>query len=102
VHIVIAGNGSEIPAHIAPRLFEPYLTPKPEKRDLAFSCLGELSPGTAANWFFEPPTESRLVLISSPEMGISARRLHPSAEHQIRRSHVVSWSRRYDLPSSQS
>lgn len=30
VHIVIADNGSGIPEHIAPRLFEPYLTSKPE------------------------------------------------------------------------
>jgi signal transduction histidine kinase len=30
VHIVIADNGSGIPAHIAPHLFEPYLTSKPQ------------------------------------------------------------------------
>jgi signal transduction histidine kinase len=30
VHIVIADNGSGVPAHIASRVFEPYLTSKPE------------------------------------------------------------------------
>jgi signal transduction histidine kinase len=30
VHVIIADNGSGIPAHIAPHLFEPYLTTKPQ------------------------------------------------------------------------
>lgn len=30
VHVLIADNGSGVPAHIAPHLFEPYLTTKPQ------------------------------------------------------------------------